>query len=499
LLYYNSLSSVPPDLFDGLSNLQEVHLSDNGLSCRPAILSNTSFLTIFSQPDTVTENLPVCEGKIDPEPPIMSRYGVVDPITITLSNDFSLYDDDFSPYPSPEGSLIYTPVSSHSEVVTASVNEGLLMITPISRGTATVTVSLSGAGQLSERPSTIGNDPIVYRKSIDLIYSISAYPLGTIISPEPLLDRTIKSQLTIDLPKHFTDFFDDQFIPLDEYLKDPAASLTYTASSSNESAVTVPMPITDNSLAIMPISPGISTITVTLAGAGQLIGKNPISETREINRNFKIFVSTVNLVLSPSTINENESPNKTTVTATLEAPLEEETILMVSVEPVAPATAKDFTLSNNILTIAAGETNSTGRVTITADNNNVDEPNKIFTVQATASGGHGIAPPEPKELIITDDDELPIATLTLSPNMINENGGISTVTAMLEHPSSEEIILTVSVEPVVPTMTKQFTLSNNKTLTIAAGETTSSGTVTITPLNDQSHSGDETITVLATA
>jgi len=79
---------------------------------------------------------------------------------------------------------------------------------------------------------------------------------------------------------------------------------------------------------------------------------------------------------------------------------------------VAPATAADFRLSQNkTLTIAAGQTTSTGQVTIAAVDNNLDEPNKTVRVSATASGTSGVADPADVTLIIVDDEVAPPTTV----------------------------------------------------------------------------------------
>jgi len=190
------------------------------------------------------------------------------------------------------------------------------------------------------------------------------------------------------------------------------------------------------------------------------------------------------------------------VTARLDNPLEEETTLTVFVEPVAPAVAGDFTMSSNkILTIAAGEITSTGMVSITAVNNDVDAANKMFIVQAVASGGSDVTDPEDVTLIIADDDGFTVTLLTvtllLSPGTINESGSSNktTVTAILDKPSSEATTLTVSVEPEGHAVERDFTMGNNNILTIAAGETTSTGTVTITAVDNTIYELDKMFTV----
>ena len=81
--------------------------------------------------------------------------------------------------------------------------------------------------------------------------------------------------------------------------------------------------------------------------------------------------------------------------------------MTVSASAVSPAVSADFNVSTNkVLTIAAGNTASTGTVTITAVDNLVDAANKTVTVSATATGG-GVASPSNKTLTITDDESTP--------------------------------------------------------------------------------------------
>ena len=113
---------------------------------------------------------------------------------------------------------------------------------------------------------------------------------------------------------------------------------------------------------------------------------------------------TVTLELTPSSIGENGGSSR--VTASLDRVSSEETTVTVSATPVAPAVSADFTLSaNKRLTIAAGQTASTGTVTITANNNGVDAPDKTVRVTGTASNSQGVTDPSEVTLTITDDDD----------------------------------------------------------------------------------------------
>ena len=121
----------------------------------------------------------------------------------------------------------------------------------------------------------------------------------------------------------------------------------------------------------------------------------------------------VTLVLTPDSITESGASNSSTVTATVEQGVDTEFTVTVSAEADSPATSAYYTLSaNKVLTFPANATVSTGAVTITAVNNDVDAPDKTVTVQGEISDGARPADPADVTLTITDDDDPPVFTLT---------------------------------------------------------------------------------------
>ena len=88
----------------------------------------------------------------------------------------------------------------------------------------------------------------------------------------------------------------------------------------------------------------------------------------------------------------------------------------------------------------------------------------------------------------------PRVGLALSPYWLDENGGASTVTATLHRPSSADTTVTVSVSS-----SDAVRLSENTTLTIPAGRTTSAGVVTLIGVDNGNQSGDVSVMVSATA
>ena len=194
---------------------------------------------------------------------------------------------------------------------------------------------------------------------------------------------------------------------------------------------------------------------------------------------------TVTLVLTPASINESGTTNTSTVTATMDADSSEAVTLTVSATPVDPAVAGDLTLSENAtLEIPAKSKASTGVVTITAVDNDVDAADKTVTVAATATGGNALVQaPGNQTLTIKDDDTRGItvskATLTLdeadnAKTMTDEHQDTYTVVLDSE-PSGGRVTIGVAsggtaVATVAPA-TLTFTASNwnvPQTVTVTA-------------------------------
>ena len=180
---------------------------------------------------------------------------------------------------------------------------------------------------------------------------------------------------------------------------------------------------------------------------GPADGVRGLNERRQITANFRRSSASttprVGLTMSPYWLAENGGV--TTLTATLHRPSSEDTILTVSVSP-----SEAITLSGDgTLTIKAGETVSTGHVTITGVDNDDSTGDVIVTVSATVTNTSslGVIEPEPVELAIADDETTPVVTLVLSPEEIVEHEGLTFVTALLDNRSIAETTVTLSASP----------------------------------------------------
>ena len=186
----------------------------------------------------------------------------------------------------------------------------------------------------------------------------------------------------------------------------------------------------------------------------------------------------VDLQVSPTTIFENGGE------ATLRAikySLHEGVVKMeVSLEPSDRAT-----LSSTTLTFLPGALYATETLTITAVDNAADEPDQTITISARVTEGRGIWTPLPLALTIVDDDNMsPDVALVLTPSQVRE-GLVSMVRAVASGPLDDEATITVSASPGhADTRTDDYVLSANAVLTIPAGGTRSTGTVTIATVDD---------------
>ena len=274
----------------------------------------------------------------------------------------------------------------------------------------------------------------------------------------------------------------------DDFTITPNRTLTIAAGSTRSTG-TVTITGVDNSAD----EPDKSlTVSATVDG-GHEIGAPP-SQTLAITDDD----ATPTLTLEISALSISENRGVANVTAYLSGPSSQDVTATVSVSPISPAVEGDFTISSNpTLTIAAGSTHSTDAVTITAVDNRMDAPHKSVTVSAAVTG-RGVTAPSSRTLTIADDDDPPTLRLVLSPHSISENGGVANITASLSGPSSQDVTLVVSASPDPPAVSGDFTITSNRTLTIAAGSTDSTGTVTIRGVDNSEDKPNKSIYVWAT-
>ena len=203
---------------------------------------------------------------------------------------------------------------------------------------------------------------------------------------------------------------------------------------------------------------------------------------------------TVSLTLTPNSISENDGVS--TVTAAVAQGSASSFEVTISVEADSPAVPVDFTLSENaVLSFAANATQSSGTVTITAEDNDVHALDKTLTVSGALSEGARPSPPETVRLTIENDDDEPVLSLAVAPAEIAEDADVSAVvvsTGNTTFADAQTITLTFSGSAKKGT---DYGVSTEQ-LTLPASE--HSVTATVTALHDTVAEGNESIVVTAT-
>ena len=168
------------------------------------------------------------------------------------------------------------------------------------------------------------------------------------------------------------------------------------------------------------------------------------------------------------------------------------------------AEATDFTTTSGTLTFAANTTTLTQTVTVPTTDDNVVEGNETFT--ATLSNpSHG----EIRRATATGTirEQTPTIDLSMTPDRVAENDGATEVTVTATLNSTEGTFLTdttISVRVFVGAQgwspyANSTAVPDEFDLTIAAGETSDTGTFTLTPVDDVVDEADSTIRAFGTA
>ena len=480
-LGHNSLTSLPEDLFDGLTSLEELWLQDNSLASQPEDLYNglTSLEKLLLYDNSLT-SLP--SGLFDG----LTSLGELWLYGNSLTN---LPEDLFNGLTSLETLWL----SSNSLTsLPEDLFDGLTSLNKLSLSNNSLT-SLSedlfdGLTSLDElwiytnSLTSLPEDLFNGLTSLEAL-SLSSNSLTSVA--EGLFDG-LTSLETLSLSNNW-------LTGLPEDLFDGLTSLEILDLSTNPLS-NLPANLFDHVKPPQALSIWLGSNSIDCLPAA-IVNNSAVTMTPKFN---VCGISIATLLLSPASI--SESGESTTVTATLDRPSVEVTTISVSVDPQAPASTSDYTLSaTTVLTIAAGATTSMGTVTITAVKNEVDAPNKTVQVKGTATNRQGVTAPKDVTLTIIDDDDAPTATLVLTPTSISEDAGSTTVTATLDRASIAETTIEVSAVPDFPATTSDYTLSSNTTLTIAAGELASTGAVTIGAVDNSTETPDKTIQVGGTA
>ena len=158
--------------------------------------------------------------------------------------------------------------------------------------------------------------------------------------------------------------------------------------------------------------------------------------------------------------------------------------MTVTVQTEPPALTVVLTQSGSVLTIAAGDTTSTGTRTVTAVPNDVDAPDRQVRVSATAQNMQGLAgDPAALTLTIEDDDE---RGLVFSPEALTipeHAAAVDAYTVVLTSEPTADVTLTVTSSDELRLLMSNFT--KTETLTFTPGDWDEPQAISLEAVQDQ--------------
>ena len=289
-----------------------------------------------------------------------------------------------------------------------------------------------------------------------------------------------------------------------------AAAFTVTVAAAAVSpAVAADFELSTNRVLSFAENATTSTGTVTITG----VDNDVDAADKTVTVSGTVSATGVTAPATRTLTLEDDDAAGVTVSATALTVTEQDTTgdsytVVLDTEPTHAVTVTvgghagtDVSLSSSTLIFTTSNWDRAQTVTVTALNDD-DTANDAVTLTHTATGTDGnysgITIAGVAVTVTDNDTTTPAVTLALSDGSIGENGGVSTVTATVTPASAAAFTVTVAAAAVSPAVAADFELSTNRVLSFAENATTSTGTVTITGVDNDVDAADKTVTVSGT-
>ncbi len=283
-----------------------------------------------------------------------------------------------------------------------------------------------------------------------------------------------------------------------------SGTVTFAANSAAGATQTITITATDDSLSENAESFTVTLGAITSTLSSQVSLKNGASSaTATIAESDPITVS----ISGPSSVGEGDATGDYTVSLVGGTPTADLTVDYATSDGSATAGSDYTAVQATTLTFTSAD-HADKTFTVSTIDDTLDESDETFTVSLSNQQGGGATPTlgtsNSVETTITDDDDTPSnITLSVSPTGLGEDDGQKdfTVTATLDGASTLTTATAVNIGVLTGTATKDTDYTVNTALTsitISAGQSRGSGTLTITPTDDSVVEGGETIVLSGT-
>ena len=258
----------------------------------------------------------------------------------------------------------------------------------------------------------------------------------------------------------------------------------YTAEPLESGATDLTIHVPDDA------QPGYTFARFRFSSDGHLdvVGTAPDGEVEDHRIVISAGLPTVTLSIDTETV--SEAGGSATVTATLSEVGELPVTIDLGYSGSAQGGGTDYGVSGAQIVIAPGET--TGTVAVTAAQDTLDELRETVTVEIIGVTNGTELGDQSVTAQINDDDPPPSVTLDIDNASISENGQVATVTAALSTASGLPVTVQLEFTGTASGSGSDYE-SSGQQIVIPAGNT--SGTVSITAVQDALNEADESVTV----
>ena len=209
----------------------------------------------------------------------------------------------------------------------------------------------------------------------------------------------------------------------------------------------------------------------------------------------------IELTLNPDTVSEDAASTAIEVTAALNgAAVTTATTVTVRRTGGTAMSGTDYAVvSDFTVTIPANQTSGTATLTFTPTDDSVHEGDETVVLRGAATG----LAADTASLMITDDDSAPTGIgLRLDPASLTEDDGATPITvaaALVGSAVTSATAVTVSQTGGTAASGTDYAAVSSFTVTIPAGQTSGTVTLTFTPTDDNVSEGAETVVLTGSA
>ena len=450
--------------------------------------SNSATMTIIDDDDPPSASIADASGLEDSVGKLSFDVTLDAASAKEITLNYATADDTAtagSDYTQTHGTLTFSAGETTKTIDVAVLEDG----SPEEDETFTVTLSNAVSATIGDstgRGTILDDEPVPTALSIEDVEGLESS--GALEFPVTLRgDREAMTTVTVDYATS-----DGTGTAGSDYTE-TTGTLTFATDVTRQ---TIRVPLLDDA-----VDEPDETFIVTLSNSsGAMLDDSEATGT--IRDNDEIATLST-LTTTPTRVLEDGGATAVAVTATLDGTRTDATDVAVAVTGSGNADAVDFqNVPSFTITIAAGDKSGTNTFTLTPIDDEVDESNETLTVTGTSRvtvNGTSIATVIVTEVELVDDDATSSSiALTAEPPRVSEGAGATPVevTATLDAGArTEATTVTVTVSGSGNADAVDFADVADFTITIPAGDTSGSGTFTLTPEDDNVDESDETLNV----